>query len=104
MKKLLEYIKPHLCVMILQFVVKFGGTIIELLLPWMLSTILDDIVPSGNMKKVFIWGGLMLLCSVLALLGNVSQTGCPQRRQKDYRKAETRPVCEDFGPYQQADR
>jgi ATP-binding cassette subfamily B protein len=57
--------------MILQFVVKFGGTIIELLLPWMLSTILDDIVPSGNMKKVYIWGGLMLLCSVLALLGNV---------------------------------
>ncbi|NLO48097.1 MAG: ABC transporter ATP-binding protein [Clostridiales bacterium] len=71
MKTLYIYIKPHLRVMLLQFVVKFGGTIIELLLPWMLSTILDDIVPSGNMKKVYLWGGLMVLCSIFALLGNV---------------------------------
>jgi ATP-binding cassette subfamily B protein len=57
--------------MSVQFLVKFGGTVIELLLPWMLSTILDDVVPTGNMKRVYFWGGLMVLCAILALLGNV---------------------------------
>jgi ATP-binding cassette subfamily B protein len=72
MNKVLHYIKPHLPVMSLQFLVKFGGTIIELFLPWMLSTILDDVVPTRDMKKVYMWGGLMILCSALALIGNAA--------------------------------
>ncbi len=71
MKKFLSYIRPHLPVMSLQFLVKFGGTIIELFLPWILSTILDDAVPSGNMNSVYRWGGAMILCALLALIANV---------------------------------
>lgn len=71
MKKVLHYIRPHLPVMVLQFFVKFSGTIVELLLPWMLSKILDDVVPTKDVKQIYLWGGLMILCAALALIGNV---------------------------------
>ena len=83
MKKLLHYIRPHLPVMSLQFLVKFGGTITELLLPWMLSIILDDIVPTKDMKKIYLWGGLMILCATLALIGNVIANRMATKTSRD---------------------
>lgn len=71
MKMILSYIRPHLPVMSLQFFVKFGGTLIELFLPWILSTILDDAAPSGDIYRVYRWGGAMVLCALLALIANV---------------------------------
>lgn len=71
MKMILSYIRPHLPVMSLQFLVKFGGTLIELFLPWILSTILDDAAPSGDIYRVYRWGGAMVLCALLALIANV---------------------------------
>jgi len=72
MKNLLNYFKPHLPMMGLQFIIKFAGTIVELLLPWILSTLLDDVVPTGDLVRVYSWGGLMVLCALLALVGNVA--------------------------------
>lgn len=57
--------------MVLQLMVKLGGTVVELFLPSMLSIILDDYVPAGNMRGVWITGALMVLCALLAWLGNV---------------------------------
>jgi len=55
----------------LGFAVKFGGTIMDLFLPMLLSFIIDDIVPTGNRTHIYLTGLLMLLCSVLAILGNI---------------------------------
>ena len=71
MKKILEYLRPQMWVMIWQFTVKFAGTLIELLLPIMLSHILNNIVVLNDMNAVYFWGGLMVLCSAVALLANV---------------------------------
>lgn len=71
MKKILSYIKPHLPIMSLQLFIKFAATIVELFLPWMLSTILDDVVPTKDIGKVYFWGGLMVLFSAVALFGNI---------------------------------
>lgn len=71
MKRVWGFIRPHLPVMSLQIFIKFAATVIELFLPWMLSVILDDAVPSGDMNAVFLWGALMVLCSALALVGNI---------------------------------
>ncbi len=57
--------------MSLQLFIKFFGTVIELLLPYMLSKILDDIVPTGNMPMIWLWGLGMILCAAGALAGNV---------------------------------
>lgn len=58
--------------MILGFLVKFSGTIVELALPMILSYMIDDVVPTGNRTAIYLLGGVMLLCTVGALLGNVT--------------------------------
>jgi len=70
MKRIYRYIKPHLPIMTFQFIIKFGATIVELLLPWMLSTILDDVVPTRNQQMIYLWGILMMISAALALIGN----------------------------------
>lgn len=47
MKRILAYLKPQ-ARMTLQLTIKFAGTMLELLLPSMLSTILDDIAPRAR--------------------------------------------------------
>ena len=66
-----RYLKPSLGRMILQLSVKLGGTVVELFLPSMLSIILDEYAPAGNMRGVWLTGAAMLLCAALAWLGNV---------------------------------
>lgn len=66
-----RYLKPYLGRMILQLSVKLGGTVVELFLPSMLSIILDEYAPAGNMRGVWLTGAAMLLCAALAWLGNV---------------------------------
>lgn len=50
---------------------KFLGTITELLIPWMLSYILDNIVPLKDTRRVLIWGVYMTICAILALVMNI---------------------------------
>ncbi len=72
MKTLFRYLKPKLPAMGVQFAIKFSGTIIELLLPWMLSRILDDAVPAHAVGAVWGWGIAMVVCAAAALVGNVT--------------------------------
>ncbi len=71
MKTVLRYLKPQYARLALQLTIKFIGTITELFIPWMLSHILDDIVPLRDMVQVYLWGALMLLAAAVALFGNV---------------------------------
>ena len=55
MKTVLHYLRPRLGIMSVGLLIKFFGTVAELLLPWMLSVILDEAVPAGAL------GGAILL-------------------------------------------
>lgn len=57
--------------MVIQLIIKLGGTVVELFLPSLLSIILDTYALSGDMGGVWRMGGLMLLCAGLAWVGNV---------------------------------
>ena len=57
--------------MAFQLTIKLSSTVVELFLPSMLSIILDRFAPAGNLRGVWLTGAVMLLCAVLALLGNV---------------------------------
>ncbi len=83
MKTILQYAKPKLPVMGIQLAVKFFGTIIELLLPWMLSRILDDAVPAYDVSAIWIWGALMILCAAAALASNVIANRMATRISRD---------------------
>lgn len=71
MKKVITYIKPYFLIIYIQFFIKFMGTIMDLLLPWFLSYIIDDVVPLKNIALVYYYGGLMVACAVAALLLNI---------------------------------
>ena len=43
----------------------------DLLLPWILAYIIDAIIPTKNVSAIFLWGGVMLLCSVIAVVTNI---------------------------------
>lgn len=55
----------------------------DLFLPMLLSIILDDIVPTGNIRAVFLCGGLMLVCAVIAILGNIGANRMAARVARD---------------------
>ena len=70
-EKSLFYLRPYVPRMTLGVTIKFVGTIMDLFLPWILSYLIDVIVPRRNMTEILFYGFLMLLCSVIAWTGNV---------------------------------
>lgn len=69
---ILKYLRPYFGRMGVGFLIKFIGTIMDLCIPYILAYIIDSIIPVGNRGMIFLWGGIMLICSVLALAGNVT--------------------------------
>ena len=72
MKTILTFLKPRYRRMALGFLIKFVGTIGELWLPWILTHLINNIVPLGRMNLIFLWGGLMILCSAVCVVSNVT--------------------------------
>ena len=75
MKKLFPYLRPYAALIIFGLIMKFAGAVAELLLPKLLTRILEDVIPSMNPEEgfgpIFFWGGVMLFCSLCALGGNI---------------------------------
>ena len=71
MRTLFKYLKPYLGRMSLGFFIKVSGTLAELMLPYILSYILKNVVSFGSVKKILFWGSVMLLCAGVALVCNI---------------------------------
>ena len=71
MRDIMKYIRPFFGYISVTLTIKFIASVAELLIPSLLAYIIDDVVPTGEASGVFIWGGVMALCAVTALLGNV---------------------------------
>lgn len=71
MKALWRYIKPYMGRMSLGLVIKLVGTLMDLVLPWVLARMLDVIVPSGNVKQIYLYGLLMVFCAFIAVVFSV---------------------------------
>ena len=71
MKKVFFYLKPYLGRMSLGLTIKFTGTIMDLLLPWILSYLIDEIIPKKNISLVLLYGFYMLVCSLIAWITNI---------------------------------
>lgn len=75
MKKLFHYLKPVAVMMTFGTIIKFIGSIMDLFLPYILAHLLDNVVPeskkSGEIRMIFIWGGVMVLCAAIAWIGNI---------------------------------
>ncbi len=67
----LRYLKPYYSRMGVGVTIKFVGTIMDLFIPYILAYIIDVVIPARNRVAVFSWGGLMILCSLLAVAFNI---------------------------------
>ncbi|WP_066714613.1 ABC transporter ATP-binding protein [Clostridium sp. Marseille-P299] len=70
MNQIMSYLKPYYFKMLIGLIIKTTGTIVELALPWILSYMIDDIIPLKNVNYILIWGGIMLCCAIAALICN----------------------------------
>lgn len=83
MKGILKYIKPYILQMVLGLIIKFTGTIMDLCLPWILAYMIDDIIPKNNVNLIFIYGVIMVICSIIAVTNNIIANRMASRVARD---------------------
>lgn len=67
MRNILKYIKPFRNKLILIGLLYVVSTMCSLLMPYIMSSIIDDGIQGNNLQYIFIMGGVMLLMSLIAL-------------------------------------
>ncbi len=72
MQLLKKYLHPYVLRMVLGLTVKITGTVMDLFLPWILSFMIDEVVPRRQLNEILLYGGLMFFCSLVAWLGNIT--------------------------------
>lgn len=86
MKLIIHYLKPYRSRVSIGVLIKFLGTMMELVLPWTLAFILDHVIPEKDPHKILLWGGVMLAASAFALWANVIANRMVSRIAKDTTK------------------
>ncbi len=71
MKFLLKYMSAMRWYIALTLTVKIFASLIELAIPYVLGHILDNVVPKRSVAMIVAWGAVMVLCALLACLGNI---------------------------------
>ena len=71
MKLIFRYIGRYKAAVLLAMGIKLAGTMTELLLPYILEYMIDDVVPAGSLPRVVLWGLLMFAAAVVCRQLNV---------------------------------
>ena len=82
MKLIAKYLKPYKGFLTITLIIKAIGTVTELIIPYILSHIIDVVIPkvellsktessSKILFEIIFWGGMMILCAAAALVFNV---------------------------------
>ncbi len=71
MKWIFNFLKPLRSRIIIGTIVKIIGTVAELIIPFLLSHILENIIGSNSISKILLYGILMAICALIACLGNI---------------------------------
>ena len=71
MQTIIRYCKPYFSRILAGLSIKFVATIMDLFLPWILAYMIDYVVPLEQVSFIFIWGGVMVICSFFGVVGNI---------------------------------
>ncbi len=71
MKLIFHYLGRYKKGVALAIFIKLLGTLMELAIPYILEHIIDDVVPTGSLKRVLIWGLLMFAAAILTRSINI---------------------------------
>ena len=72
MRKLLKYINPFWGIILFGLAIKFIATYVELQIPKLMQIILDEKVPAGLEREIYLLGGIMVLCSIAATVMSIT--------------------------------
>ncbi len=71
MKWIFTFLKPLRSRITAGTGVKIIGTVAELIIPFLLSYILENVIETNEIKRILFYGVLMALCAITASLGNI---------------------------------
>lgn len=71
MKFIFSYLKKYRAVMAVGITIKISGAVGELMLPYVLEHMVDDVVPMESVGLIFLWGGVMILLTIFVRQANV---------------------------------
>ena len=72
MGRLRRFIRPYYLYIAFTMIVKLGGAVAELFVPYFMERILSEGVVPGQQDRIFIYGGSMLFCAGLCLFLNIT--------------------------------
>ena len=72
MGKIYRYIQPYMGFICLTLLIKTLGAMAELMIPYLMESILARGAEAGDTRLVFFYGGLMLLCAAACLVLNIT--------------------------------
>ena len=84
MKIMLKYLKPFRRRMSVGLSIKIFGTLVELLLPYILSHILEKVVVREDVRGIIFWGLLMILCAGVACVSHIIANRMAARVSRDF--------------------
>ena len=87
MKFILSYMKKTWLFILITMVIKFIGTFLELLIPYVLEYIIDSVAPRKSLEMVITWGSVMVILAVLCRFFNktANQRAVKSARDNIYR-------------------
>ncbi len=71
MKWIFTYLNPLKVRILSGVLVKIIGTVAELIIPFLLSYILENVIETNDISKIVFFGAIMAVCAVIACLGNI---------------------------------
>ena len=71
MKRVFKYVGIYKVRMIIGLIIKVIGTLMDLAIPYILSHIIDEIIPTKDLNKVIMYGIIMLICCAIGFSFNV---------------------------------
>ena len=71
MKWVFAYLKPLGGRIAAGITVKIIGTVAELIIPFLLSYMLENVIESNDVGRMFFYGALMAVCAIVACVGNI---------------------------------
>lgn len=92
MKTLLKYLKPVSRKIGLGIFIKVIGTLVELLLPAILSHVLKVVVARQSLRDIILWGGIMILCATLAVIFNITANRMAAGVSRDFSQSVRRDL------------
>ncbi len=87
MKRILSYLKPFRFRMLVGFIIKVTGTMAELILPYILTHILENVIVELNVGKIMFYGAVMVFFGIVACLGNITANRMAARVTTNFSKA-----------------